>query len=340
MVAALRSPIRLHLSDRLTAPNTATPRVLSIGNFDGVHRGHQALLAAAQAQAQVLGVSHDVLTFEPHPREFFAQRGVGILSTSTQPAPYRIQTLRDRLEALQEAGADRVFLLRFNQALAAMSATAFVEQILVQQLNVKQIWIGDDFRFGARRQGDYSLLSHLGQHHGFTAHTLPTVTENGLRISSSAVRTALQIGNLSQAKSFLGHPIYYSGHVLHGQKLGRTLGFPTLNLRLSAAKVQGLHWQPALQGILVVRVLGLGEHPIYGVASLGCRPTVEEAGRYILEVHLFNWRGDAYGRCVKVECLHKLRDEEKYVDLPTLRQAITNDVTAAQAWLAQNAAQL
>ena len=306
--------------------------VVTIGNFDGVHRGHQTLLVAARQEAVRLQKRFVAVTFEPHPREFFAPQG------AVNFAPKRISTLRDKLAALAECGVEQTYVLRFTQALAAMSAERFIDEILVNRLHAQQVWVGDDFRFGAQRAGDYGLLQRVGAMQGFSTHTLPTVSDAGGRISSSAVRSALAQGDVARATALLGRPLCVSGHVLHGQKLGRTLGFPTLNLRLAARTNHARHglrnWQPAAQGIFVVQVHGLAVQPIQGVASLGRRPTVEEDGRYLLEVYLFNWDRQVYGKLVQVELLHQLRAEEKYIDLPTLQTAIAQDVANAQAWLA------
>lgn len=300
------------------------PCALTIGNFDGVHRGHQALLAQVRAAAAKLGIEAAVMTFEPHPREYFAQQ----LGNSAL-APARIATLRDKLADLEHAGIDRVVVQHFNAHFAAMPPHEFIERILVEGLHVKWLMVGDDFRFGAKRAGDIAMLAEAGKQHGFAVHTLPAVMHGDQRISSSAVRAALAAGDFSQASALLGHSYTMSGHVIHGQKLGRTLGFPTLNLRVAH--------RPALHGIYVVQVHGLGEAPLPGVASIGVRPTVDDAGRMLLEVHVFDFEQQCYGRQVRVEFLTKLRDEEKYVDLPTLTAAIERDAQQARAYFAGSA---
>jgi riboflavin kinase/FMN adenylyltransferase len=300
------------------------PCALTIGNFDGVHRGHQALLAHVTASARRLGLEAAVMTFEPHPREYFAQRA-GDLSR----APARIANLRDKLESLEAAGVDRVIVEHFNESFAALSPQDFTQRVLVDGLHVKWLMVGDDFCYGARRAGNVALLAEAGKHHGFTVESLPAVLHDATRISSSAVRAALAQGDFATTRALLGHPYAMSGHVTHGRKLGRTLGFPTLNLRV-------VH-RPALAGIFVVRVHGLADRPLPAVASLGVRPTVEDAGRMLLEVHIFDWNEVCYGKLVRVEFLVKLRDEEKYVDLPTLTAAIERDAAQARAWFAQNA---
>jgi riboflavin kinase/FMN adenylyltransferase len=297
------------------------PCALTIGNFDGVHRGHQALLAHVTAAASRLGLESAVMTFEPHPREYFAQR-----AGDPSKAPARIANLRDKLESLAGAGIDRVIVEHFNEHFAAMSPQEFTERVLVQGLHVKWLMVGDDFCYGARRAGNVAMLTEAGKQYGFHVETLATVMHGEQRISSSAVRGTLAAGDFDATGELLGHPYAISGHVIHGAKLGRTLGFPTLNLRV-------MH-RPALCGIFVVQVHGLGERPLQGVASLGVRPTVEDQGRMLLEVHLFDYDQSAYGKLVRVEFLAKLRDEEKYIDLPTLTAAIDGDAEQARAFFA------
>jgi riboflavin kinase/FMN adenylyltransferase len=297
------------------------PCALTIGNFDGVHRGHQALLGRVGAAASSLGLEAAVMTFEPHPREFFAHR-----ARAPEKAPARIANLRDKLESLERAGIDRVIVEHFNAHFAAMSPDEFTERVLVAGLHVKWLMVGDDFCYGAKRAGTVAMLAEAGRQHGFHVETLPTVMLGAQRISSSAVRAALADGQFDQAERLLGHPYAVSGHVIHGQKLGRTLGFPTLNLRVAH--------RPALSGIFVVQVHGLGDAPLPAVASLGVRPTVDDSGRVLLEVHLFDFAQSCYGRLVRVEFLHKLRDEEKYDDLATLTAAIDRDADQARAFFA------
>jgi riboflavin kinase / FMN adenylyltransferase len=298
------------------------PCALTIGNFDGVHRGHQALLAQVRGAADELGIEAAVMTFEPHPREYFAQR-----ANDLSKAPARIANLRDKLGDLAKAGIDRVIVEHFNEHFAAQSPQDFIERVLVAGLHVRWLMVGDDFRFGARRQGDIAMLKEAGREFGFQVETLGAVMHGDRRISSSAVREALQAGDFSATQQLLGHPYTMSGHVIHGQKLGRTLGFPTLNLRVTH--------RPALSGIFVVQVHGLADVPLPAVASLGVRPTVTDAGRMLLEVHVFDYHQSAYGKLVQVEFLAKLRDEEKYTDLPALTAAIDADARQARAFFAQ-----
>jgi riboflavin kinase/FMN adenylyltransferase len=247
-------------------PNAAAraPCALTIGNFDGVHRGHQALLARVRAAASAMGLEAAVMTFEPHPREFFAHK-----LQDMSKAPPRIANLRDKLASLEANGVDRVIVEHFSDSFAALTPQQFTERVLVDGLHVKWLMVGDDFCYGAKRAGNVAMLQEAGRRHGFQVETLPTVMSGDTRISSSAVRAALAAGNFGQAERLLGHPYAISGHVIHGQKLGRTLGYPTLNLRVPH--------RPALAGIFIVQVHGLADVPLPAVASLGVRPTVEDA---------------------------------------------------------------
>jgi riboflavin kinase/FMN adenylyltransferase len=295
------------------------PCALTIGNFDGVHRGHQALLARVVKAAGELQLEAAVMTFEPHPREYFAAR-----ANDLSRAPTRIANLRDKLESLSNARIDRVIVEHFNEAFASMSPQDFTKRILVDGLHVKWLMVGEDFCYGARRAGNVQMLAEAGRAYGFHVETLPAVMHDATRISSSAVRTALAAGDFARTGDLLGHPYAISGHVIHGQKLGRTLGFPTLNLRVTH--------RPALAGIFVVQVHGLDDQPMPAVASLGKRPTVDDSGRMLLEVHLLDVTRAAYGQLVRVEFLEKLRDEEKYDGLAALTAAINRDADQARAY--------
>jgi riboflavin kinase/FMN adenylyltransferase len=315
----------MELHRGLPLSTASRPTALAIGNFDGVHRGHQALIDALKAHAQPRGLACAVMTFEPHLREYFAK-----LAGDASKAPLRISTLRDRLDALAVHGVDTTFLLRFGNALAGMGAEDFVHQLLVRACRARFVMVGEDFRFGARRMGDVALLKAMGAQFGFSVAALSDVKENGQRISSTMVRSALAAGDMAQAAELLGRPYALSGHVLHGAKLGRTLEFPTLNVRVPFTN-------PAARGIFVARVHGLGSQPRPGVASLGLRPTVDattqkKQGRWLLETHLLDWQGNAYGKLVRVELLKKTRDEEKYADLATLKDAIANDARVARGY--------
>jgi riboflavin kinase/FMN adenylyltransferase len=298
---------------------------LTIGNFDGVHRGHQAMLALLVNEARHRGVPSCVLTFEPHPRDFFAAR-----AGKPELAPARIATLRDKLAELERCGIDRVVVARFDERLASMPAEAFITDVLQQGLRARYVLVGDDFSFGARRQGNYAMLDAAGAARGYDVARMMSYEVHGLRVSSSAVRDALARGDMARAEALLGRPYAISGRVQHGRKLGRDLGFRTLNLRFG-------HARPAAMGIFVVRVHGLAGQPLRGVASLGVRPTVEDAGRVLLEVHCLEWPAPlgpegGYGRCVRVDLLHKLHDELKYDSLEALREGIARDTAAARSW--------
>jgi len=306
-------------------PGIASACALTIGNFDGVHRGHQAMLALLRNEAQHRGLPSCVMTFEPHPRDHFAR-----LAGKPELAPARIATLRDKLSELDRVGIDQVVVLRFDQTLASLSAQAFIDDVLVRGLRARYVLVGDDFRFGAKRAGDYAMLDAAGSANDFDVARMMSYEVHGLRVSSSAVREALACGDMARVAMLLGRPYSISGHVVHGRKLGRELGFRTLNLRFH-------HPKPAAMGIYVVRVFGLTDRPLQGVASLGVRPTVEDAGRVLLEVHCLDWPAalgldGGYGRCVRVELLHKLHDERRYESLDALKQGIARDEWDARAF--------
>ena len=318
-LSAVKTPLRIHRS--LPSPAERTPCALTIGNFDGVHRGHQAILARVRDAATERGLTPSVMTFAPHPREYFALR-----AHRPELVPTRISTLRDKLWALADSGIQQVLLQPFDARLAEMSAQDFIDRLLVQGLMARWLLVGADFRFGNHRQGDLHQLREAGQRQGFEVFTLPDVADgDGHRISSSEVRTALAVGDLARATLLLGRPYAISGHVLHGQKLGRQLGYPTMNLRVPARCA-------ARSGIYVVRVHGLAGQPLPAVASLGVRPTVEDDGRVLLEVHVLDASVQAYGKLVRVEFLQMLRDEEKFPDLPSLVAAIDLDARHARAY--------
>lgn len=309
-------------------PALAQPCALTIGNFDGVHRGHQAMLAVLTNEARHRGLPARVLTFEPHPRQYF----------SPQTAPARISSLRDKLTELARCGIDEVVVLPFNALLASQSPSGFIQDVLLSGLQARYILVGDDFRFGSKRAGDYAMLDEAGEAYGFEVARMDSYEVHGLRVSSSAVRQALANGHMENAARLLGRPYSISGHVVHGKKLGRELGFRTLNIPFR-------HNKPAAQGIFVVRTQGLGADgsaPVNGVASLGVRPTVEDAGRVLLEVHCLAWDDSAlpsgldsaYGKIVQVELLHKLHDELKYDGLDALKKGIARDCNDARAFFA------
>ena len=309
---------------------------LTIGNFDGVHRGHQAMLALLRSEARHRGVPSCVMTFEPHPRDFFAG-----LQNNPALAPARIANLRDKLEELRACGIDQCVVLPFNQAFASQQPQAFIDEVLMKGLGVRYLLVGDDFRFGARRAGDYELLVQAGREQGFDVARMNSYELDGLRVSSSEVRATLDRGDLEATAHLLGRPYAISGHVVHGRRLGRELDCRTLNVRFQ-------HWKPAASGIFVARVHGLLDHPLPGVANLGVRPSLDASdvngGRVLLETHCLDWPAQlgpegGYGKIIRVELLHKLHDELKYDGLDALQQGIARDCEAARLWFATHEAQ-
>jgi riboflavin kinase/FMN adenylyltransferase len=324
-------------------PDIAATCALTIGNFDGVHRGHQAMLALLNSEARHRGVPSCVMTFEPHPRDYFAA-----LLGKPELAPARIATLRDKLQELERCGVDQVVVVPFNARLSGCPPESFIDDVLVRGLGVRYVLVGDDFRFGARRAGDYNMLDAAGSRLGFDVARMNSYEVRGLRVSSSAVRDALHSGNMAAATALLGRPYAISGHVVHGRQLGRELGasapgrgdgFRTLNLRFA-------HWKPAASGIFVVQVFGLCSDPampVEGVANLGVRPSLDandvNGGQVLLETHCLDWPPElagreAYGKIIRVELLHKLHDELKYDSLDALTSGIARDCDAARAFFA------
>jgi riboflavin kinase/FMN adenylyltransferase len=287
--------------------------VLTIGNFDGVHLGHQQLLQRTIDEARKVHGPAIVITFEPHAFEFFAKDKVTIP---------RLTRLREKCCALLEYGADYVLILPFNHDLAKLTASEFVTQVLHESLQPKHIAIGDDFHFGKERQGNYSLLSEMGRTLGFTVEALPTVMLDGVRVSSTRVRKALAEGDHDLANRLLGRPYSMLGKIRHGDKLGRQLGFPTANLWLHRKLTP-------VRGVYTVLMHGIEKYPLQGVANVGTRPTVDGT-RTLLEVHLLAFDQDIYGRHVKVEFCKKLRDEERYASLDILKDQIAKDVEVAR----------
>jgi riboflavin kinase/FMN adenylyltransferase len=294
--------------DLTSAPDG--PVALTIGNFDGVHRGHQAMLARLIEAAEDLRLPPAVLTFDPHPREFF----------SPSSAPPRLSTLRSKLALFRAYGVATTFVARFDARLASRTADEFVTQILERQLHVRWLLVGEDFRFGRGRMGDLAFLRSAARE--FSVEAMGTVAVDGQRASSTAVRNALAAGDLALAAALLGRNYTLTGHVAHGKKLGRSLGFPTMNLPL--------RHPPALTGIFAVRVHGLGGTPRAGVASVGVRPTIRAGGEPIAEVFVFDFDQATYGRRITVEFLHKLRDEARFPDLDALKQQMIRDVADAR----------
>jgi len=291
------------------------PTALTVGNFDGVHLGHRAMLDRLAAISRERKLASCVMTFEPHPREFFAP----------ERAPTRLTSLREKLELLAGLAVERVHVQRFDDDFARISAEEFIRAVLIDALQVRWILVGDDFRFGARRQGDFELLRQAGLTSGFEVMRMDSVMADGVRVSSTAVRELLAVGDLDGAARLLGRPYSISGRVVRGRRLGSQLGFPTANLPLK-------HNRPALWGIFVVEVIGLAEQPLPAVASLGVRPTVVEAGAPLLEVHLLDFARELYGAHLQVRFLKRLRDEEKYAGMDALKLQIARDVEAARSF--------
>lgn len=293
--------------------------VLTIGNFDGVHRGHAEVIANLVKKARHFGLPATLMTFEPQPQELF--RG--------QDAPARLSLLRDKVRLLAELGIDRLVCVNFNQKFAQMPAKEFVEELLVRKLGVKYLVVGDDFCFGRARQGNFELLRTAGEQHGFAVVSTQSFLVGDHRVSSTMVREALAKGNLDQARRLLGHPYTLSGKVAHGKKLGRTLGFPTANIAMKRKVVP-------VRGVFAVRLWRDGSEQYDGVANVGFRPTVQGQNCQ-LEVHLFDFDGDLYGRKVEVELVAKIRDEKPFESLEALKKQIMNDADEARALLSNEA---
>ena len=287
--------------------------VLTIGNFDGVHRGHQAVLSRLQEQAVQLGLPSCVMVFEPQPLEFFAR----------EKAPARLSRLRDKYEAIAALNIDRLLCVKFDHAFAELTAAEFIEQILVRKLAVRFLVIGDDFRFGLQRRGDFALLMEAGRQYGFQVLSTDTLLHDQQRVSSTLLREALREGRLEDVTQMLGHPYTITGRVAHGAKLGRTIGFPTANIHLKRLVVP-------VQGVYAVQVL-IADAIHFGVANIGFRPTVNGT-RSQLEVHIFDFKGDLYGKQLQIQVCHKLRDEQKFPSFSALQTQITMDSRQARQW--------
>ncbi len=297
-------------------PHATRPNAVTIGNFDGVHLGHQAMLARLTARAASVGGLPTVLTFEPHPREIF----------TPHDAPSRLTSLREKLEILKSLGVAHVHICRFTKEFAALSAEDFVRRILVDGLKARYVLVGDDFRFGARRAGNLALLQALGKQYGYEVDVLHTIEAAGQRASSTAVRAALAIGDMAGAAQLLGRPYSISGRVVGGDRIGRKIGYPTANILLK-------HNRPPVKGVFAVRVQGLATPNWPGVANLGTRPSVHPNGNPTLEVHLFDLDRDLYGQHLRVEFLHKLRDEAKFPNFDALVAQIGKDAALARELL-------
>jgi riboflavin kinase/FMN adenylyltransferase len=310
----------MRLSRDVAGPSLAPGgSVVAVGAFDGLHLGHQALLSQVHERAAKLGLTPIVVSFEPLPRAYFSPEPVA-----------RLSSVREKLRGFDEAGMEQVLLLRFNRALTSMSAEDFVQQVLVQRLNAREVWVGADFRFGHKRSGDVPMLERVGPELGFTARTMPSVLLDGARVSATRVRMLLAAGEFSGAAPLLGRPFVMEGKVEYGKQLGRQLGYPTANIHLRDRS-------SPVHGIFAVRV-GLGESECSwpGVASLGVRPTVNEVPEPLLEVHLFDFEGDLYGQRMAVEFVAKLRDEQKFSNLDDLTVQMAKDARQARELLGMN----
>ena len=290
--------------------------VVCIGAFDGLHLGHRTLVRQAVARARATGLPAVALGFEPLPREFFA-RGL---------PPPRLSLARAKVQGLRELGCEGVGLLRFDTRMAAMGAGDFVRRVLVERLQAREVWIGPEFRFGHRRGGDLAVLQAMGREFGFVAGEIAPVQAQGERVSSTRIREALQAGDFATAARLLGRPYAIGGRVVRGKQLGRTLGFPTANLRFPKT--------PALSGIYATWVHGVGDAPHASVSSFGTRPTVDGV-EPLLEAHLFDFAGDLYGRHIEVEFVARLRAEEKFNDLAALTAQMHRDAAEARDLLSE-----
>lgn len=289
--------------------------VLTIGSFDGVHRGHKQLLAQLVEKGREVGAPSMLLTFEPTPREFF--RG--------DMVPARLTRFREKITLLACTDLDRVLCLPFNERTARTPAQWVIEELLVRRLGVRYLMVGDDFRFGHGAEGDYAMLTEAGQRHGFGVGRMETLAIDGARVSSTRVREALRDGDLALAEKLLGHPYFMMGRVVYGRRLGRQLGIPTANIRLQ-------RYRTPIEGVFAVSVRGL-DRDYEGVANVGVRPTVD-GKEPLLEVHIFDFDGDIYGRLLTVEFKHKIRDERAFDGLDALKAQIERDIAATRDWFA------
>lgn len=292
--------------------------VATIGNFDGVHLGHQAVIGQLAEKGATLGLPTTVIIFEPQPLEYFRP----------DRAPARLSRLREKLQALRRYSVDRVLCIHFDEKFAAMSAEEFIRRVLVEGLGIRYLVVGDDFRFGHDRRGDFTMLLGAGASYGFQPVHMHTVRLDGSRVSSTRVRDALEAGDLAMAERLLGRPYRMCGRVAHGNKIGRTLGIPTANIHLHRQR-------SPLHGIFVVDVYGLEHEPLAGAASIGTRPTVDGT-HTLLEIHLLDFHEHIYGRYLQIDFLHRIRDEEKYDTMDELKQRIEQDIAETRDWFAAN----
>ncbi len=289
--------------------------VATIGNFDGVHNGHRAVFEALKQRAREQGLPSLVIIFERQPMEYFRP----------EQAPARLTRLREKLALIEEAGIDRLLLLRFGPTLAAMPADEFVSRVLIDGLAVEHLYVGDDFRFGRGREGDFDLLTRMGADHGFGVESLDTHCHDESRVSSTRIRDALARGDLVEAEHCLGRPFRMCGRVAHGHKLGRTIGFPTLNVELHRIL-------SPVQGVFAVWVEGLGDGRLPGVASIGNRPVLENDDHYLLEVHLLDFDRQVYGAHIGVTFAQYIRPERKFDSFEELRAQIQRDADQAREY--------
>jgi riboflavin kinase / FMN adenylyltransferase len=293
--------------------------VATIGNFDGVHSGHRAVIERLAIEGQRLELPVCVVLFEPQPREYFDPNN----------APPRLMRLREKVDRLSELPVDYTLILRFNRSLASQAPETFIETILIRALRTHYLVIGDDFRFGRQRQGDFRLLQAYGARAGFAVADTPSVVIDGERVSSTLIREALLAGDLGRAARLLGKPYEVCGRIIHGQKRGRSIGFPTANLLMQRKNTP-------VQGVFAVTMRGLGAAPLPGVANVGSRPTVTGDETVLLETHLLDFSGDLYGQRVEVEFHQKLRDERRFSGLPALRAQIEQDIKTARDYFASH----
>ena len=291
--------------------------VATIGNFDGVHLGHQAVIGQLAERGAALQLPVTVIIFEPQPLEYFQ---------SADKIPARLSRLREKIQTLRRYSVDRVLCLRFDEHLAKMAPDEFIRRILIEGLGVRYLVVGDDFRYGAKRVGDFALLRKTGETNGFEVIPLHTFNIDGERVSSTRIRAALAGGDLATAEKLLGRPYRMCGRVAHGSKLGRTIGIPTANVQLHRAATP-------VKGIFVVEVFGLHHEPVAGVASVGTRPTVD-GQHMLLEIHLFEFNREIYGHYININFLHKLRDEQRFASLDEMKVHIQRDIDAAHNWFA------
>lgn len=306
--------ISVHIFSLTRAKPSPAPSVITIGNFDGLHLGHQQLINQVKAQAQTCSAVSTVMIFEPQPLEHFCPTC----------APARLMPLSNKLCQLKQLGVEQVAVVNFNESIASLPARDFVQTLLVERLNAQAVWVGDDFRFGIGRSGDFSLMQAFGAEFGFSVTQTPSFTHLNKRVSSTWIRETLASGDMTLTQSLLGRHYHLYGRVMHGQKLGRQMGFPTMNINLKHPL--------AVSGVFAVSVEGLAELPLHGVANLGVRPSVSGNNQQRLEVHLFDWQGDAYGRKINVVFHHRLRSEQRFESLLALTQQIEQDASLARQW--------